>query len=882
MPNGKTIFDVEDTDLTYGRVGLYCAGKSGACFHFVKVTPVADSLATIFEDLFEDTMVTRPAHGWPVCPVHFLDRRLQDGWYTYRVKGMDIFGRVSEFCLPELIQVMDIDAPPPPVIVAAKTLQFKPDGVQENVIDRTLSQMEKNWLTQHIGTGGIRIQWTWTSQMHLSAPDAAEFRIYYHPGQANTIGGRITKVQHQDATSVITTDQTTDLPTNAFVNEKVRVGLQIFEVKESTTGKNFTLTVNNISNPEHEFNPKAPQWLKPEPTPFGVTVGSGSPNFLDFLDAKNWKTRLHVVPIPPTPTGHIVAIEDEPDGKRILITSEQWKIPTSIDGLTIEAKPGILICDGLRYKVLEHIAGSKMALRVEPIFVHGEYRPIPNSSFGYYPRYDYDLFLPGVPLNPSSADPMVYGQIGISTADNETHQFAVDDPARSGTPWGDRPGNESPVSASQTIFAVFREKPLPPKEPPPAIKRIFADLPDYYGHSHYTIRWERVPIDLKDPANQDGGKLKFNDKHLRYEVYRAVDSSLFATDKANWPGRPFNVQPPYFSEVSEYWPYVRDDLNALQKANPGYAGLNMDYVSLSLQVLASLPGNTAAFTLITPNGIDPEDPANQDGGKLKFTDTLPGNATNCYFYRVATVDKAGNRSDLGVSTPPIYLPDTACPQVPKPVKILGGNRKVTLKWQLNREPGMERYLIYRTTDQDQAEDIRLMGNPVAEVAYPNTEYTDKNLVGPLTYFYRIIAVREGETKHAEYVQLKSIPTPVLTARAYDESPPEPPIWVRAEWVLVDADENEYPFTSPFPDTYIPAVVLEWGSKYPYVQWILQRRLGNTEIWRNVSSWLVASDGHGYMVDHRASTENEYVYRVRGEDLLGRTHVFSNERVVKTP
>lgn len=151
----------------------------------------------------------------------------------------------------------------------------------------------------------------------------------------------------------------------------------------------------------------------------------------------------------------------------------------------------------------------------------------------------------------------------------------------------------------------------------------------------------------------------------------------------------------------------------------------------ALRTLAGLPGNEDAFAQITLEPLDDStEPAISDrrgpddleppGYQVRpdvraYLDTLPGRATNRYFYRAVCVDGAHNRSGLSLSTPPVYLPDLVLPATPLIQSALSGSLRVVLQWKANTEPGLRRYLIYRTESRENGRDLRLMGVPVADL-----------------------------------------------------------------------------------------------------------------------------------------------------------------------
>ena len=774
---------------------------------------------------------------------------LRDGWYAYRVAGVDIFGRISEYSQPFRKQALDTTPPPPPMLVEAKALQARPADVPKSILDNMLTKADQDWLAQN-PAGGIRVNWLWPGGARRLAPDAAEFHIYFQPGRMNTIVGRaITVAPDGPIRSRFTTDQTTSLPKDVLKDEWVRVGVNAFKVisNESDTNSNLVITVENLRDPKHSLDTAVSEWIAPVPAVFSLNLTPAMDGYVNYGDPSAWASSLQVIPIGAleAPAGMITQAIPAPENTYKLRTTAELVDPTD------RTAPGVLICGGQLFQATEHTTGQNIEITVSAIGdAPNPVVPGQGQSFVYYPSYEYEIIVPGLPptLAPSEAEPVAYGQIGITAVDTNK--------------------NKGPVSPPYTVFAVKRERPPAPPNPPPEPEKVFAEPADYYGQSRYTLSWPRAG----------------NDTYLCYQVYRAVDSSLFAVDAKARDRSKIGTQHPIPDYVeAAAWPFVVDEINKLDNGVLKYDQLRRD----SLQVLASQKGNEAAFTLITLQSLDPADPHFQGANDtMHFTDVLPGQATNCYFYRVAVVDRAGNRSDMAASSPPIYIPDTTPPRAPQPSKILGGERQVLLEWQPNLEPGIDRYLIYRTTDPAKAEDIRLMGEPVATKVHPTTDHQDTGLVGPLTYYYRLVAVRKGEVgpKEGDVEDLVSQPSKILAVRTYDFTPPEPPTWVRAEWVLIDASGNEHPWgtVSPAGQVYTAAVALQWISQIPYVRWLVQREVEGTERWRTVLPWLDATSGSGNLVDRSASNDTAYQYRVLGEDKTGKINVKYNNKIVTKP
>src|SRR6185436_6300100 len=103
-----------------------------------------------------------------------------DGWYSYQVSGVDLFGRHSRNSSP--VQVLLRDKIPPPMPTAVKAYALDP---QDPFIKKDAAY--NSWFTSLDASVkqtliGLRVSWIWTPAHQQQAPDTREFRIYFHPG----------------------------------------------------------------------------------------------------------------------------------------------------------------------------------------------------------------------------------------------------------------------------------------------------------------------------------------------------------------------------------------------------------------------------------------------------------------------------------------------------------------------------------------------------------------------------------------------------------------------------------------------------------------------------------------------------------------------------
>lgn len=726
---------------------------------------------------------------WPEDQPLFIDPNLPDGFYRYEVSGINLFGLHTLNSAPSQVLLRDKIPPPPPTAVEAYTLDPEDSYLRKD-------DAYKNWrgsldATVRETLVGLRVGWIWTKDHQKQAPDAREFRVYFHPGS--------------------------DLP------------------------------------PAHDL-------------------------------AQNWQERFHVVPYDQ----HFASINP---------TNREFPASGGIDFVTIVAASGvkwgavssdpswITISSGssgngsgaCTYSVASNpgtprtgtikIAGHTFIINQQSV----SSTPLVSTPAGAPEDRAYEVFLPlasattpvGLPLNPSLAKPVVYAHIGVSAADDKPH---TSDQRTSGN-WSNRPGNEGRVGPTARIYRVWRTPPPPPEDVHSG-NRYWASSADYHSRSFFTYRWKPQ-------------------EHLKLHVFRAMDDGVF---KADWSQRPsttplsksdLKIFPADWNQATRQ--HVADELNVLNTFVPFQdrtAEAMAYYRQLSdgaLRVLAGLSSAESAYFQLTINPLDPDDadnanrlgPDNPDSAGLilldpdqrAFIDTLDGSATNRYFYRAAFVDGAHNLGPLGLSSPPVYLPNVVPPRAPVITKILGGDRQITIKWASNREPDLAEYRVYRTDKEEATRDVRLMTlldtltiEPTPDPADRPAEvtWTDAPVPGLVTFYYRLAAVDDAGNA--------SVPSRVVVGRAFDDSRPHPPTW-----------------NPPATGVTSNEVLLSWTSTLTDLRCLLQRRSVDATAWENLSWWLECGL-YSYEDSNRISGES-FVYRLLVMDAAGTSNNTFNELTV---
>ncbi|HEX6480488.1 MAG TPA: hypothetical protein VF043_16755 [Ktedonobacteraceae bacterium] len=820
------------------------------------------------------TVVQYPP-GWPPFQLYFIDNALPDGWYSYQVSGVDIFGRHSpnsvagawyEWPLgqeprpwyyidppgntivnPSSVRLLTKRLPPPPTGVEAYALDpADPTLLRDaayNAWFATLSPSEQ----QNPNLIGLRVRWAWTQKQAQQAPNTSEFRIYSHPGRMNVLAGQISSVTFAagagGAESYVQTDITNTGAANAYSGAWLRAGSDSFAITGSDPGSPLRLRVRNlgpstaagsitVTNGSATVTGQNTSWdfsltglslqIAGEQAVYTVlsvvstTQLTLSQAYSGTTDSGKTYTIFDIVPpsggactlaIPPTyNAGTIMLVAGS---STITGAGSNWNttlvgMPFQVAGeqavytiVSVNTPTQLTLDRPYVRPSTDTITSDRLYIIRFPLFV--DYGVSTNWEERYYvvgfnayvtlttddqgqPLRLYEVLLPaqgdsyrlGVQLTPTLTNPIAYGAISVSAADNEP--TTQDDPQWASRRWGNRPGNEGRAGAPATIFRVLRSRPQVPSLPQPLDpEHSTATAASGQGHSFYTYRW--LPT-----------------TSLRAHIYRGVDETLFQVDWAQRPRAALNPpqSPEFFPKESRWTPalcqQVANELNALNNFTHDAAGTAQAlayYHGLSndgLRVLGGLTGNQAAFSQLTREPLDPNDPANADRrgpdtpanytpnpGLRAYVDTLNGLTSNRYLYRLLYVDAAHNRSDLSLASVLVLVPDVVPPHTPVFTKILGGDRQITLSWASNREPDLKEYRVYRTDNAAAAGNLQQMalvhtepvpaGDPMARPA--EVVWTDTPVAGLVMLYYLLVAVDD--------VGNVSQPSPSLLARAYDSS-----------------------------------------------------------------------------------------------------------------
>ncbi|MEF8843100.1 MAG: hypothetical protein V5A62_15995 [Haloarculaceae archaeon] len=801
------------------------------------------------------------------------------------------------------------DLPPtPPTGIEASALD--PDDPHVRADDAY-----EDWRADNNGEVGLRVRWRWTEERAGSAPDVEAFKVHFQPGRLNAHAGTITGVSTSGDGYHVETDIDTDVAADVFAGATLQVGARGFpivasggdplwvEVAPADPTADTAVTDGGLLG---GFDPGD---LPADP----LDGGTLETDDLTFTLAPIEPDDECTVTVPAAYARGTVTIRDDVvtvDGEdRTVVRGTDTGWTDALVGQDLRT-----VDDIDAYEVYRVDSPTKLLLdRVyEPPdgfpAEHRTYAIAHPAGIDYTDAANWSRSLATVQYDddlPQDEEwPRVY-ETFVTLADTTGFEPSVTEPktfTNVSVNAVDDAGQDGPVAAPAKVARVHREKPEPPAIPVIETDFEWASEADYHGQSRYTVRWEKTTDDLRTHVFRALDETLFSTDWERRQAAiddgRADELTITESEHDRFPDplRPDDGDDDTtLATKQQSRETIADELNRLNDPadlagdedaamtfyrslrDPNDDGGDVEALKPAmLRVLAGLPGNETAYTQVTVNSLDPDEHPNEPGpdtglgesypqGDLcAYVDSFDGQASNCYFYRTGTVDPAGNRSDQGDAvdgelmsypTPGVKSPDVVPPKKPIVTKILAGHpdedepgdRMITAWLAPTTEPDVAGYRVYRADDEDSTRDLRLMeqvatGIPPAGTG--ETVWTDEDVEAFRAKYYRFVAVDDAGNR--------SSPSPVVSARAFDDSRPDPPTWA-----------------DPATDPETGAVQLGWSSEESDLRSLVQRRPTGETDWQNQGTWLTRGE-YSYE-DGTREDGVTYEYRLVVMDADGRSN-----------
>ena len=662
----------------------------------------------------------RSPSGWPDEPQDLIDDTLDPAvrFYSYRVRGRDLFGRQSDWSTPLSVDAADQIGPPPPAALTARHL---------DPADPWLDADDAAMLPAG-GGDAVRLRWSWTRERAQQAPDATSFRVYWHGRPFTTATADLTAVTTDPAgyrLRAALRHPPATLPVDAFRGDWLRQGNRQWLVLASSAINPTTLLVSALDADPPGAGPAALTLRPPDPQRLDL-LGNPlrtDPLWADPVSPLSWDERVFEGTIGRTggavvndDSGVSITVQqvlaDKPrDGAATVVLAPGWRwsgaFPAPwrleaagttwpITGASLGATATLVVDAAagpppLASAVLRDTAGTVHTLRMNVNPPSTSFRIVGGTvwtgaaTMGVLAHRavsggtelavalpagvstparldwtpDHEFVLTGRSLPVSAAEPHATGTVGVSTIDGRG--YVADRRGLPTEPTG--PGNEGPV-AHITIRRDYRDRPA--AQPAPAgttgLVDLWAPLPDEFsGVSRYPLRFTPAGVN-------------------RFDVLHATLGAVLDGDAADAA-----------AARGAYAGQVAITGAALEAFKAQQAALGAQ----ALQALAT--AQPMAFTLLTPTPLQASDPLLADPqtpSGLRFPAPLDGSAPGRHFLRVRAVDEAGNAGPLGPATLPISVPDGRRPDAPRLRRVIDGDRCVWLVWDVSSAGVME-YRVYR-------------------------------------------------------------------------------------------------------------------------------------------------------------------------------------------
>ncbi len=221
-------WDVEDTPEALVRFLAYREDPDGGRKALNQGLPVLGNAGP-------ESLDSANGEGTP-APALINDRLPGPGRYLYTVRGMDLFGRASDYSPPIAVEPAEdlYLPPPPPVGVRARYL---------DLADPSLSTVEWEKLTSAGAPAALSVSWAWDADQAEQNPDVSQFHVHLQPGWLNSYTLQVlSAVDNGDSTAqvVVLSDSLRGVAARQLAGCALQSGGQFYPVQanEAATSRN--------------------------------------------------------------------------------------------------------------------------------------------------------------------------------------------------------------------------------------------------------------------------------------------------------------------------------------------------------------------------------------------------------------------------------------------------------------------------------------------------------------------------------------------------------------------------------------------------------------------------------------------------------------------
>ncbi|WP_156404595.1 hypothetical protein [Curvibacter sp. PAE-UM] len=756
---------------------------------------------------------------------------LAPGHWAWWVRGVDLFGRVSEPSPWALAAVTDSAPPAAPILIQAEWVQRSLPPATVNVIGRSVAA--QRWLNNPLNSGtenALVASWVFGPEQTKLQQDVNGFHLLFRKPNPLPIGAP------DD-----TTTQYPDTWGNALASfGPMSIRFEGAVVANPVLNPALVISITGV----HQLAPSASA-SPSDPVrsvcisnmeldgASGVFVGGtllvGTTSYPVVANGDGANLTLvveHTAGDSPIPgTAQLSAVPGT-------LAELSTDLPPSNSGANLRATSGVLST--------RHAQGEKklQVLRAQAGIFLCRYHDVPvapGNEFGmgevaggdrvsWFPVWSAALNDTGFGPSTSEITPVAHAQVSVRAV-----RF-IQSSAIASAP-----------SAPLTITAVDLTVPQPPgmngiSFDPSAKCVLMASRADWYGKSRFQMGWAAQV-------------------NRQFLVYRALGDEINRLDSVEHDrgtGRSHD-----FSAPDAWPPGVYGDANRKARVLSELTALDAARSVVDVQARATaVAAAYDAMTIDTQMLLARQDYAwpayvaltKEPTDTNVFEDVLDGRSHGHWFYRITSRTRAGAESPPSEPTPPICCPDVVAPSAPIAHMALAdvqGNG-VNLRWLASPDADTQRYEIYAEKHPEAGTELASMAPVAVHVPTPHRSGEVINFRvtrSPGDWCFWIVAIDTSENRSPASAMLrgKSL-RPV----------PEPPVWVSAVR------------TPPGAPTHI---TLTWSHPSDQrLACLVERRPISGGYWSAASAWLPRGTYH--FDDVPVDLSKGWTYRLRVRDQLG--------------